>query len=61
MEHPMTTEITPSTPASFSLFFAQTRPPISDGDQTVGAETETQTSQDGIVKTDTVEDEDIDK
>ena len=36
----------------FSLLFAQKTVPTREGDQTGGAETETQTSLDGIVKTD---------
>jgi hypothetical protein len=44
----------------FSLRFAQTTTPTRDGDQTAGAETETQTSRDGIVRTDSEEDEDTD-
>lgn len=44
----------------FSLRFAQTATPTRDGDETVGAETETQTSRDGIVKTDSEEDADTD-
>lgn len=35
--------------APFSLLFARKTAPTRDGDQTVGAETETQTSSDGIV------------
>ena len=45
----------------FSLLFAQRTDPTRTGDQTGGAETETQTSLDGIVKTDSEEDEDVDK
>ena len=45
----------------FSLLFAQYTPSTSAGDQTGGAETETQTSLDGIVKTDSEEDEAVDK
>jgi hypothetical protein len=44
----------------FSLLFAQHTPPTHAGDQTGGAETETQTSLDGVVKTDSEEDEDVD-
>ena len=44
----------------FSLLFAQKTVPTREGDQTGGAETETQTSLDGIVKTDSEEDEDVD-
>ena len=44
----------------FSLLFAQYTLPTREGDQTGGAETETQTSLDGIVKTDSEEDEDVD-
>ena len=44
----------------FSLLFAQKTVPTREGDQTWGAETETQTSLDGIVKTDSEEDEDVD-
>ncbi len=44
----------------FSLLFARTVTPTIDGDETVGAETETQTSRDGIVKTDSEEDADTD-
>ena len=44
----------------FSLLFAQKTVPTRAGDQTGGAETETQTSLDGIVKTDSEEDEDVD-
>jgi hypothetical protein len=44
----------------FSLLFAQKTIPTREGDQTAGAETETQTSLDGIVKTDSEEDEDVD-
>lgn len=44
----------------FNLLFAQKTVPTREGDQTGGAETETQTSLDGIVKTDSEEDEDID-
>ncbi len=44
----------------FSLLFAQKAVPTREGDQTGGAETETQTSLDGIVKTDSEEDEDVD-
>ncbi len=44
----------------FSLLFAQKIVPSREGDQTGGAETETQTSLDGIVKTDSEEDEDVD-
>ena len=55
----------PSTPSScipFSLLFAQEQNtvPFHSGDQTVGAETESQTSKDGIVRTDSEEDEDTD-
>ncbi len=44
----------------FSLLFVQKVEPTRNGDQTVGAETETQTGGDGPVKTDSVEDEDVD-
>ena len=44
----------------FSLQFAQNVTPTRAGDETVGAETETQTSRDGIVKTDSEEDADTD-
>ena len=44
----------------FSLLFAQKTVPTREGDQTGGAETETQTSLNGIVKTDSEEDEDVD-
>jgi hypothetical protein len=44
----------------FSLLFAQKTVPTREGDQTGGAATETQTSLDGIVKTDSEEDEDVD-
>ena len=44
----------------FSLLFAQVPAPVHTGDQTVGAKTETQTSLDGVVKTDSEEDEDVD-
>lgn len=51
----------PSSPCiPFSLLFAQITVPVQAGDQTVGAKTETQTSLDGIVKTDSEEDEDVD-
>ncbi len=49
-----------SLSAPFSLLFAQKTVPTREGDQTGGAETETQTSLDGIVKTDSEEDEDVD-
>lgn len=44
----------------FSLLFAQKVVPVRDGDETAGAETETQTSRDGIVRTDMEEDADTD-
>ena len=44
----------------FSLLFAQSTVPVRAGEQTVGAKTETQTSLDGVVKTDSEEDEDVD-
>ena len=44
----------------FSLLFAQIAVPVQAGDQTIGANTETQTSLDGVVKTDSEEDEDVD-
>ena len=44
----------------FSVCFAQTATPTCDGDETVGAETESETSRDGIVKKDSEEDEDTD-
>jgi len=44
----------------FSLRFAQIVAPTHAGDETAGAETETQTSRDGIVRTDSEEDADID-
>jgi hypothetical protein len=43
----------------FSLLFAQTVVPLRDASETAGAETETQTSRDGVVKTDSEEDADI--
>ena len=49
-----------SLSVSFSLLFAQKTVPTREGDQAGGAETETQTSLDGIVKTDSEEDEDVD-
>lgn len=42
----------------FSLLFAQYTNPAPPDDQTVGAETETETGKDGIVVPDSVEDED---
>jgi hypothetical protein len=45
----------------FSLLFAHQTVPTREGEQTGGAETETQTSLDGIVTTDSEEDEDVDK
>lgn len=60
----MELEITAQTSARcmpFSLLFAQHTDPTHARDQTGGAETETQTSLDGIVKTDSEEDEDVDK
>jgi hypothetical protein len=47
----------------FSLLFAVPAPivPPIQGDQTIGAETETETSVDGTVRKDTVEDEDVDR
>ncbi|MBE3559681.1 MAG: hypothetical protein IMW89_10700 [Ktedonobacteraceae bacterium] len=44
----------------FCFLFAQDVELSRDGEQTGGAETETQTSYDGIVRTDTEEDEDVD-
>lgn len=56
-----TTTRAPARYIPFSLLFAQRIDPTRAGDQTGGAETETQTSLDGIVKTDSEEDEDVDK
>ncbi len=44
----------------FSLLFAQKTIPTRDGDQTSGAETEAETSQDGVVRKDQEQDEDVD-
>jgi len=55
----METQITTLPLIPFSLLFAQTTTPTCEGEQTVGAATETETSLDNIVKTDSVEDEDI--
>jgi hypothetical protein len=52
--------ISHSSCVPFSLLFAQVIVPVCAGDQTVGAKTETQTSLDGVVKTDSEEDEDVD-
>nr|HET6903197.1 hypothetical protein [Ktedonobacteraceae bacterium] len=56
---------TPGTPCSpyvpFSLLFARITVPVHAGEQTVGAKTETQTSLDGVVRTDSEEDEDVDE
>ena len=56
----MESEITNLSCLPFSFLFAQMPVPVQAGDQTVGAKTETQTSLDGIVKTDSEEDEDVD-
>lgn len=55
-------EIVQSSPSfvPFSLLFMLETVPTPHGDQTVGAETATQTSKDGIVKKDAEEDEDVD-
>ena len=59
MEHEtVSTSSAPCIP--FSLLFAQISVSVHTGDQTVGAKTETQTSLDGVVKTDSEEDEDVD-
>ena len=52
--------MTSSSPIPFSLLFAQITVPVRTGEQTIGAKTETQTSLDGVVKTDSEEDEDVD-
>lgn len=56
----METQATTPPLIPFSLLFAQATTPTREGEQTVGAETETETSLDGTVKIDTVEDEDVD-
>ena len=43
-----------------SLHFAQAVTRTQTGDETAGAETESQTSRDGVVKTDSEEDADTD-
>jgi hypothetical protein len=52
------TMVHPDERMPFSLLYAIRQPPVQRGDETAGAETETQTSRDGIVKTDTEEDGD---
>ncbi|GLV54388.1 hypothetical protein KDH_12350 [Dictyobacter sp. S3.2.2.5] len=42
----------------FSFLYTTRQPLTQRGDETAGAETETQTSRDGIVRTDTEEDGD---
>ena len=56
----MENERASSSCVPFSFLFAQVTVPVHTGDQTVGAKTETQTSLDGVVKTDSEEDEDVD-
>lgn len=56
----METQATKLPLIPFSLLFAQITTPSCEGEQTVGAETETETSLDGTVRIDTVEDEDVD-
>lgn len=56
----MENAITNPSTRPFSLLFAQIAVPVQAGDQTIGANTETQTSLDGVVKTDSEEDEDVD-
>jgi hypothetical protein len=53
-----TMETTTSVVRPFSLRFAQ-QPVVQRGDETGGAATDTQTSSDGIVKTDSEEDSDV--
>ena len=52
--------MTSPSPIPFSLLFAQVTVPVRGGEQTIGAKTETQTSLDGVVKSDSEEDEDVD-
>lgn len=56
----METQTTTLSLIPFSLLFAQATTPTCEGEQTAGAATETETSLDGIVKIDIVEDEDVD-